>query len=152
MGAVVQPGSAPGRTRAGRAVGTVLAVAGVAVVFDGAFGPAPAWLGGLLILTGAIVHLTPGGATRPVVPAADGGTTPDDTGRRPPLAGMGTRVDQILRLAEGQADAIRDSARRDADRIVADARREAAAIVRRARAEAGDAADRPDGRGENGAG
>jgi hypothetical protein len=47
---------------------------------------------------------------------------------RPALAGLGTRVEQILRIAEEQADDHRAEARREADAIIAAAHAEARRI------------------------
>jgi cell division septum initiation protein DivIVA len=55
----------------------------------------------------------------------------------PTLRGLGTRVEQILRLAEQQAAEHRATARRDAEEIVAAAKREAAEILAAARRKAG---------------
>jgi cell division septum initiation protein DivIVA len=55
---------------------------------------------------------------------------------RPTLDGLGTRVEQILRLAEEQAEACRSAAQQEAEEIVAAARREAEEIVAAARREA----------------
>ncbi|MFI7575616.1 DivIVA domain-containing protein [Micromonospora sp. NPDC049497] len=52
--------------------------------------------------------------------------------QRPTLSGLGTRVEQILKLAEEQANDHRNEARREADRMVTAARREAEAILHRA--------------------
>ncbi|WP_442791427.1 DivIVA domain-containing protein [Micromonospora sp. NBC_01813] len=52
------------------------------------------------------------------------------------LAGLGTRVEQILRLAEEQADDHRTEAKREADKILTAARREAEAILDRAHEQA----------------
>lgn len=52
--------------------------------------------------------------------------------QRPTLSGMGTRVEQILKLAEEQANDHRTTARREADGILTAARREADAILNRA--------------------
>jgi F0F1-type ATP synthase membrane subunit b/b' len=59
-----------------------------------------------------------------------------DSRESPSLAGLGTRVEQILRLAEDQASARLDKAARKADQIVAEARLQAAEIIKQARAEA----------------
>jgi hypothetical protein len=47
---------------------------------------------------------------------------------RPSLSGLGTRVEQILRLAEEQADNHRAEARREAEAIIATARAQAQRI------------------------
>ncbi|MFG3301797.1 DivIVA domain-containing protein [Micromonospora chersina] len=77
--------------------------------------------------------------------AADDGTTPGTAvvaerrrrnRQRPTLSGLGTRVEQILHLAEEQADHHRAEARREAEGIVTAARREAEAILNRAHEQA----------------
>ncbi|PWU58800.1 hypothetical protein DLE60_19795 [Micromonospora globispora] len=55
---------------------------------------------------------------------------------RPQLADLGSRVEQILRLAEEQADNYRKEAEREAEDLVAAARLEAGAIIDTARTEA----------------
>ena len=55
---------------------------------------------------------------------------------RPTLSGLGTRVEQILRLAEEQANDHRGEAKREAEGIVSAARLEAREITDKARAEA----------------
>jgi hypothetical protein len=54
--------------------------------------------------------------------------SPPDPDGKPTLSGLGTRVDDILRLAEDQAKDHRESAERDAAAIIAEARAEAARI------------------------
>ncbi|WP_370461773.1 DivIVA domain-containing protein [Micromonospora sp. WP24] len=56
--------------------------------------------------------------------------------QRPTLSGLGTRVEQILELAERQADDHRAEARREAERIVTAARHEAETILNRAHEQA----------------
>ncbi|WP_374628109.1 DivIVA domain-containing protein [Micromonospora sp. A3M-1-15] len=56
--------------------------------------------------------------------------------QRPTLSGLGTRVEQILHLAEEQADHHRAEARRESEGIVTAARREAEAILNRAHEQA----------------
>ncbi|MGS2619543.1 DivIVA domain-containing protein [Micromonospora sp. LZ34] len=56
--------------------------------------------------------------------------------QRPTLSGLGTRVEQILELAEEQADDHRAEARLEAEGIVTAARREAEAILNRAHEQA----------------
>ncbi|WP_327041032.1 hypothetical protein OG400_27135 [Micromonospora ureilytica] len=51
---------------------------------------------------------------------------------RPTFANLGPRVEQILKLAEEQADDHLNAAKLDADKIVSAARQEAEAILRRA--------------------
>src|SRR5579859_18626 len=55
---------------------------------------------------------------------------------RPTLSGLGTRVEQILRLAEEQANDHRGEAKREAEGIVSASRLEAREITDKARAEA----------------
>jgi len=55
---------------------------------------------------------------------------------RPAFHDVGTRVEEILRLAEEQAEAHRAEARREAAEIMAAARREAEEILAAARREA----------------
>src|SRR6185369_4716017 len=55
---------------------------------------------------------------------------------RPTLSGLGTRVEQILRLAEEQANEHRGETKRDAEGIVSGSRLEAREITDKARAEA----------------
>ena len=56
--------------------------------------------------------------------------------QRPTLNGLGTRVEQILKLAEEQADDHRAKTRLEAEAIVTAARREAEAILNRAHEQA----------------
>ncbi|MGW5667366.1 hypothetical protein [Micromonospora sp. NPDC003776] len=60
----------------------------------------------------------------------------DDGTGRPTLSGLGTRVEQLLKLAEEQADDHRAKARLDAEGIVTAARREVEAILNRAHEQA----------------
>src|SRR2546430_17085642 len=55
---------------------------------------------------------------------------------RPTLSGLGTRVEQILRLAEEQANDHRGEAKREAEGIVSAARLEAREITDEGRAQA----------------
>ncbi len=55
---------------------------------------------------------------------------------KPSLAGLGTQVEQILRIAEEQAEDHRAEGRRKAERLVSEARAEADAILAKAHAEA----------------
>jgi hypothetical protein len=54
---------------------------------------------------------------------------PINDGGRPTLAGLGTRVEEILKLAEEQAADHRAQAQAEADRIIADARDRARGIA-----------------------
>lgn len=65
--------------------------------------------------------------------------------QRPTLSGLGTRVEQILKLAEEQANDRRAEAQRESEAIVTSARQEAEAILNRAHEQAaGIAGTRPD--------
>lgn len=95
-------------------------------------GPAAVWLGLVLAVAGIATALVSPPESLPGRPSA---LRP---GRdRPTLAGLGTRVEEILRLAERQAEDHRATARREAEEIVAAARSEAQAILDRARTGAG---------------
>ncbi|MGW0217711.1 hypothetical protein ACWDXH_25280 [Micromonospora chokoriensis] len=66
---------------------------------------------------------------------ASAGTTYDEWRQRherPTLSGLGTRVEQILKLAENQANDHRAEAKRECEQLVAAARQEAETIVSRA--------------------
>lgn len=67
------------------------------------------------------------------IPAQPG---PEPAADRPRLSGLGTRVEQILRLAEQQANVHNAESEREAEQIVANARAEAQAIIDKARKQA----------------
>ncbi|WP_430502793.1 DivIVA domain-containing protein [Micromonospora trifolii] len=128
---------------------------GVGVAVGSAFGPVAVWLGvavaavgiGLSLIGTAESDLVGDGLVDRDEPA---GVTSDATvvGRagvaerkrrnanRPTFANLGTRVEQILKLAEEQADDHLNAARLEADKTVSAARQEAEAILRRARDQA----------------
>lgn len=80
---------------------------------------AASWIGLILVIVGIGLAIASG----PRAPADQ------RAGGRPTLQGLGDRVEQILRLAEEQANDRRAMAKREAERIVADARAEARAIT-----------------------
>ena len=92
---------------------------------------APIWWGIVIALAG--VGLSFIGSEPPTLDAASASKPASEP---PGLAGLGTRVEQVLRLAEEQADDHRSKARRDGERILSAARSEAHAILQRARTEA----------------
>ena len=85
-------------------------------------GPVAFWPGAALAALGVAVAAT-GSRTPDLVAAA----TPAPAAA-PAGSGLGGRVEQVLRLAEEQAEDHRSEARREAERIVAEARAEAARI------------------------
>lgn len=126
----------------------VLCGLGVGVAAGPVLGSGAVWVGlavvalglGLLLLGRTESDLVGDGlagsddATR----ASSDGTSTDTVARKdrrqrrqqPTLEGLGTRVEHILTLAEGQADDHRAEARREADEIIRAAREEAEAIRR----------------------
>lgn len=93
---------------------------------------AAAWTGLALVMVGIGMAMASGSGAADEEP--DSAREPAT--ERPGLRGMGTRVEQVLRLAEEQADDHRARAARDAERIVAEARAEARAILDKAREQA----------------
>ncbi|GAB3155192.1 hypothetical protein GCM10027290_51040 [Micromonospora sonneratiae] len=89
------------------------------------------YLGSVAIWPGVVITLV-GMALSFVGPGRDL-SAPETTGRseteRPTMANLGTRVEQILSLAERQADDVTDAARVEAERILADARSTARALL-----------------------
>ncbi|WBB53959.1 hypothetical protein [Verrucosispora sp. WMMD573] len=132
----------------------VLVGLGVGVAIGPSLGPAAVWsgiaiavLGGALCLIGTtesgVAGDGPVDRDEETGVAGDGpptGTTAAAPRRRnrqrPNLGGLGTRVEQILKLAEEQANDHRDEARRESEAIVTAARREAEAILNRAHEQA----------------
>jgi len=106
----------------------VLVGLGVGALVGPSLGPAAVWFGVAMAALGVVLSLV--GRTEPDL-VGDSLVDRDDN-QRPTLSGLSTRVEQILRLAEEQADDHRTEARREAERIVAAARREADAILNRA--------------------
>jgi hypothetical protein len=95
-----------------------------------------AWTGLALIMVGIGVAIAGGSRTADGTASilADPGREP--AAGRPGLRGLGTRVEQILRLAEMQANDRRAIAEREARRIVADAQAEARTIIEKAQQQA----------------
>ena len=129
---------------------------GVGAAVGPSLGPAAAWSGVTIAALGVVLSLVGTTEARLVEDglverdeAAAGTADKTSTGpaagtdqwlldqqRRPTLSGLGTRVEQILRRAERQADDHRAEARREAEGIVAGARREAEALLKRAHEQA----------------
>ncbi|MFE9658373.1 DivIVA domain-containing protein [Micromonospora sp. NPDC006431] len=135
----------PARTAA------VLFGLGVGATVGPSLGPAAVWSGVTIAALGVALSLV--GTTESDLAgdglvdrdedaglAGDGTTTGTavvaERRRRPALSGLGTRVEQILKLAEEQADDHRAKARLEAEGIVTAARREAEAILNRAHEQA----------------
>ncbi|OKI65562.1 DivIVA domain-containing protein [Micromonospora sp. CB01531] len=135
----------PARTAA------VLFGLGVGAAVGPSLGPAAVWSGVAIAALGVVLSLV--GTTESDLAgdglvdrdedagvAGDGTTTGTavvpERRRRPALSGLGTRVEQILKLAEEQADDHRAKARLEAEGIVTATRREAEAILNRAHEQA----------------
>jgi hypothetical protein len=113
-----------------RVFGAILFGLGCGVAVSSASGVDLLWPGVIAVAVG-LGLLMAGARTEP---ATLDGTRPEGDRRRPTLAGLGTRVEQILQLAEEQANDHRAEARREAEAILAAAHAEAAEI----RAQAGE--------------
>ncbi|GGN63804.1 hypothetical protein GCM10010112_23410 [Actinoplanes lobatus] len=96
-------------------------------------GLAGAALAGRVGMVAAFVPVVAG-----LILLATKGRSASDETPAPALRGLGTRVHELLELAEAQAADHVAEGRRQADDIVAQARAEADEIVARARAEAGE--------------
>ena len=90
------------------------------------------WVGLVLVIVGIGVAI----ATGPPAPALPADPAVRPAKARPDLVGLGSRVEQVLRLAEEQAGVHRADAKREAERIVADARANAQAIIEKAEKQA----------------
>ncbi|MET8525615.1 hypothetical protein [Micromonospora sp. NPDC005172] len=127
----------PARTAA------VLVGLGVGAAIGPSLGPAAIWSGVAVAAVGVALSLVGTAESRLV---EDGltdrgeGTQAAAARRRnretPTLSGLGTRVEQILDLAEKQAEDHRTVARLEAESIVTAARREAETILNRAHEQA----------------
>ncbi|MEU4481686.1 hypothetical protein AB0F68_27015 [Micromonospora sp. NPDC023966] len=103
---------------------------GVGAVAGAGCGAAATWPGvGLGVLGAGLALFGSRSAT-----SEEAAVAPSEKG--PALAQLGTRVEQILRLAEEQAENHRAEAARDAERTLSEARSAAQLIVDTARAEA----------------
>lgn len=135
----------------------VLIGLGIGAMAGPFLGPAAVWSGAVIAALGVVLSLVGGtesdlvedglaGRGGDVGVAGDGPAT--GTGivaerrrrsrQRPTLSDLGTRVEQILKLAEEQADDHRAEARLEAEGIVTAARREAETILNRAHEQAAD--------------
>lgn len=138
----------------------VLVGLGVGAMVGSFLGPAAVWVGAAVAALGVGLSLVgtsasdlvgDGPADRRAGAGADAGdgdgdgdgTNPESPAsgrRRKPepvtFAHLGPRVEELLRIAEEQAEDVRAEARREAERIEAAARQEAETILDRAREEA----------------
>ncbi len=134
----------------------VLVGLGIGAMVGPSLGPASVWSGVAMVALGGALSLV--GATKSdlagdgvvvdrdddAAVAGDGPATAAVAAaerrrrnrQRPTLGGLGTRVEQILRLAEEQASCHRAEGRLEAEEIVTAARREAEAILNRAHQQA----------------
>lgn len=117
--------------RAARSFSALMVGLGVGAVGGAQAGAAAVWPAVIVGLAGVALSFV---RSRPT--AAGGEAAVPSTDERPTLAGLGTRVEQIIRLAEEQADDHRATAEREAERLLSEARSAARLIVDRARAEA----------------
>lgn len=94
-----------------------------------------------LLVGMALLLFRPGTGSTSLIAPVDGSTTGRDRAdNQPTLQGLGTRVEQILRLAEEQAEDHRAEARQEAEEILRAARVEADEILAGARDAAPDSA------------
>lgn len=126
---------------------------GVGATVGPSLGPAAVWSGATIAALGVALSLA--GTTESdlvgdslvdrdkAAVAGDETTTGTAVGaeqrrnrQRPALSGLGSQVEQVLKLAEEQANDHRAEARLEAERIVTAARREAEAILNRAHEQA----------------
>ncbi|WFE30871.1 hypothetical protein O7623_23730 [Solwaraspora sp. WMMD791] len=131
--------------RSATAAGMVFGI-GVGVVTGPFLGDAALWVGVVIAALG--VALSVAGPTDDRYLTGTGSRPPGHDGQQFALGGLGTRVEQILRLAEEQADDHRREATREAEAILSAARQEAAATLHRAHEQA----TRTTGREESGHG
>lgn len=113
-----------------RALSALLVGLGAGAVGGAYLGPAVLWSAVFVAAVGIALSFV-GSSERPP------GSQPANrsAGDRTTPANLGTRVEQILRVAEEQAEDHRDRARREAERILDEARSEARTIVDGARAQ-----------------
>jgi hypothetical protein len=117
----------PGRTRA---LALPLVGLGIGMGIGAGFGSIAVWWAVVVALVGIALSFV--GSREPSLTAESQGPP---ASRQPRLADLGSSVEQILRLAEEQADDHRQEPKREAERILAAARLEADAIVDAARTE-----------------
>lgn len=134
----------------GRLAAMLLIGLGLGTVAGAYLHNAAVWSGLALVLVGigvAIVGRSRTASDAPGDPASDAPgdpagdvagipAQPGPEADRPRLSGLGTRVEQILRLAEEQANAHGALSEREAEQIVANAQAEAQAIIDQAREQA----------------
>ena len=107
-----------------RALAQILIGTGVGLAIGGRFAASAAFIAGAVVaVAGLLIVAIPGSPSRDLI----AGNSADAPATRPapPLSDLGTRVEQVLKLAEKQADEHRAAARREADQITAAARAEA---------------------------
>jgi hypothetical protein len=122
--------------RRSRLLAALLVGAGSGAVGGSYVGSAALLGGALLALVGVGLYL--------VTPRTGSDTSGDGPGGdRPTLASLGAKVEEVLRLAEEQAEGRRADAEREAQQILSAARLEAAAILDRARTAAAERAGTP---------
>lgn len=110
-------------------IAAVLVGLGVGAMVGPFLGPAALWSGVAVAALGVVLTLI-GTTTGTAV------TARRQEPERITFAHLGPRVEEILRIAEEQAEDVRAEARREAERIEAAARQEAEAILNRAREQA----------------
>lgn len=124
--------------RSGWSLPALLVGIGVGAVGGAQVGTAAIWPGVVAGVVGVGLSLV---GSRPATISEEAKAQPPGEGTG--LSGLGSRVEQILRLAERQADDHRARAEREAERTLAEARSEARQILDRARAEAAGLAEAP---------
>jgi hypothetical protein len=117
--------------RSAKSFSALLVGLGVGAVGGAYLGAAAIWPGVVVGVAGATLSLVRSSPT-----AVSGEAAVRPPGERPTLSGLGTRVEQIIRLAEEQADDHRATAEREAERLLSEARSAARLIVDRAHADA----------------
>lgn len=110
---------------------TLLLGLGVGAVGGAYLGSAAVWFGIVAAVVGVGLSLT---SSRPATVGGEARVQSPSEGAE--LSTLGSRVEQILRLAEEQAENHRSNAKREAERTLSKARSEARLIVDKARAEA----------------
>ena len=116
----------------GRPAAMLLIGLGIGAIGGAYLHAAALWVGLVLVVVGIGVAMASG----PPAPALPADPAVRPAKARPDLVGLGSRVEQVLRLAEEQANVHRADAKREAERIVADARAKAQAIIEKAEKQA----------------
>jgi hypothetical protein len=117
-----------------RTVALALVLVGIGEVIGSVAGKPAVWYGLGVAVVGVVLLLLPRRNPADATGAEPGAAPKRDD--RPTLSGLGTRVEQILKLAENQASEHKGEAAHDADAILAAARAEAKSIIEQAQAEA----------------